>query len=157
MLLFAYTTTHKRFVIFTCRYFKLSWNATYLRQSNRRNFSCCSHKYFNQQRIPCYIVVRTTNCRFDALGLVLNLSTLFLFCIKFATEIFFPWKLNSGWRALHFHGNLSVTRNFKKRLNPIWVANKHRCMGPIRIATVNDITRKIETLVLNTPQNPCTI
>ena len=27
-------------------------------------------------------------------------------------------------------------------------------MGPIRIATVNDITRKIETLVLNTSQNP---
>ena len=24
MLLFVYTTTHKRFVIFTCRYFKLS-------------------------------------------------------------------------------------------------------------------------------------
>ena len=30
MLLFVYTTTRKRFVIFTCRYFKLSWNATAL-------------------------------------------------------------------------------------------------------------------------------
>ena len=42
MLLFVYTTTHKRFVIFTCRYFKLSWNTTALSQSNCRNFSCSS-------------------------------------------------------------------------------------------------------------------
>ena len=40
MLLFVYTTTHKRFVIFTCRYFKLRWNTTALNQSNCRNFSC---------------------------------------------------------------------------------------------------------------------
>ena len=30
----------QRFVIFTCRYFKLSWNTTALSQSNCRNFSC---------------------------------------------------------------------------------------------------------------------
>ena len=42
MLLFVYTTTRKRFVIFTCRYFKLSWNTTALSQSNCRNFSCSS-------------------------------------------------------------------------------------------------------------------
>ena len=47
-----------------------------------------------------------------------------------------------------------MNRNFKKKLNPIWVANTLQCTGPIRIATVNDITRKIQTLVLNTPQNP---
>ena len=40
MLLFVYTTTIKRFVIFTFRYFKLSWNTTALSQSNCRNFSC---------------------------------------------------------------------------------------------------------------------
>ena len=40
MLLFVYTTTHKRFVIFTCRHFKLNWNTTALSQSNCRNFSC---------------------------------------------------------------------------------------------------------------------
>ena len=39
-VLFVYTTTHKRFVIFTCGYFKLSWNTTALSQSNCRNFSC---------------------------------------------------------------------------------------------------------------------
>ena len=44
MLLFVYTTTRKRFVIFTCRYFKLSWNITALSQSNCRNFSCGSIK-----------------------------------------------------------------------------------------------------------------
>ena len=40
MILFVYTTTRKRFVIFTCRYFKLSWNTTALSQSNCRNLSC---------------------------------------------------------------------------------------------------------------------
>ena len=42
MLLFVYTTTRKRFVIFACRYFKLSWNTTAQSQSNCRNFSCSS-------------------------------------------------------------------------------------------------------------------
>ena len=42
LLLFMYTTTRQRFVIFTCRYFKLSWNTTALCQSNWRNFSCSS-------------------------------------------------------------------------------------------------------------------
>ena len=51
MLLFVYTTTHKRFVIFTCRYFKLSWNTTVLSQSNCRNFWCSSIS----TRIPCQI------------------------------------------------------------------------------------------------------
>ena len=32
------------FVIFTCRYFKLSWNTTALSQSNCGNFSCSSIK-----------------------------------------------------------------------------------------------------------------
>ena len=42
ILLFVYTTTHNTFVIFTCRYFKLSWNTAALSQSNCRNFSCNS-------------------------------------------------------------------------------------------------------------------
>ena len=44
MLLFVYTTTRTRSVIFTCRYLKLSWNTTALSQSNCRNFSCRSIK-----------------------------------------------------------------------------------------------------------------
>ena len=58
MLLFVYTTTRKRFVIFTCRYFKLTWNTTALSQSNFRNFSCSGirvvtrHQYRISQLIP---------------------------------------------------------------------------------------------------------
>ena len=37
-----YYTTRKRFVIFTCRYLKLSQNTTALSQSNCRNFSFSS-------------------------------------------------------------------------------------------------------------------
>ena len=40
-----YYYTRKRFVIFTCRYFKLSWNTTALSQSNCSNFSCSSIMY----------------------------------------------------------------------------------------------------------------
>ena len=42
MLLFVNTTICKTFIIFTWRYFKLSWNTTALSQSNCRNFSCSS-------------------------------------------------------------------------------------------------------------------
>ena len=35
----------QRYVIFTCRYFKLRWNTTALSQSNCRNFSCSSIKF----------------------------------------------------------------------------------------------------------------
>ena len=62
MLLFVYTTTCKRFVIFTCRYFKLSCNTTALGQSTCRNFPCGSIldviklqlvTYAKQCRYPC--------------------------------------------------------------------------------------------------------
>ena len=51
MLLFVYTA-RERFVIFTCRYFKLSWNSTVLSQSNCRNFSCSSIKAVNKAAVP---------------------------------------------------------------------------------------------------------
>ena len=50
MLLFVYTTTIKRFVIFTFRYFRLSWNTTALSQSNCRHFSCSSITWVLNQR-----------------------------------------------------------------------------------------------------------
>ena len=53
MLLFVYTTTRKRFVIFTCRYFKLSWNTTALSQSNCRNFSCSSIIWLIDYHFKC--------------------------------------------------------------------------------------------------------
>ena len=49
MLLFVYTATRKGFVMFTCRYFKLSWNTTALSQSDCRNFSCSSIRSVKQQ------------------------------------------------------------------------------------------------------------
>ena len=48
MVLIVYTTTCRRFVIFACRYFKLSWNTTALSQSNYRNFSWSSINLFIQ-------------------------------------------------------------------------------------------------------------
>ena len=51
MLLFVYTTTRKRFVIFTSRYFKLSRNNTALSQSNCRNFSCSSIMWLARTRL----------------------------------------------------------------------------------------------------------
>ena len=53
MLLFVYTTTRKRFVIFTCRYFKLSWNTTTLNQSNCWNFPCSSIKKIPRTNPSC--------------------------------------------------------------------------------------------------------
>ena len=43
----------QKVVIFTCRYFKLSWNTTALSQSNCRNFSCSSIKRFTFLMIIC--------------------------------------------------------------------------------------------------------
>ena len=63
MLLFVYTTTRKRLVIFTCRYFKLSWNTTALSQSNCRNFSSSSitfetRRYGRECADPIYLCYR---------------------------------------------------------------------------------------------------
>ena len=44
---YLFILTHKRSVIFTCTYFKLSRNTTALSQSNCWNFSCSSIKYTN--------------------------------------------------------------------------------------------------------------
>ena len=50
MLLFIYTTFRKSYLIFTCRYFKLSWNPTALSQSNCRNFSCSRITFFTSSQ-----------------------------------------------------------------------------------------------------------
>ena len=63
MLLFVYTTTCKRFVIFTCRYFRLSWNTTALSQSNCRKFSFSSIKKikYNYSRVLLFICTDVRN------------------------------------------------------------------------------------------------
>ena len=61
MPLFVYTSSRKRFVIFICRYFKLSWNTTALSQSNCRNFSCSSIKQKNPNVFLKFSQSSTTN------------------------------------------------------------------------------------------------
>ena len=61
LLLFVYTTTRKRFVIFTCRYFKLSWNTTALSQSDCRNFSCSSINSETGCSFACHFVILSRN------------------------------------------------------------------------------------------------
>ena len=48
------------------------------------------------------------NCKFDALGSILNLATLFLVCIKFATE-FFPLKIEQWLKRLTLSWKLIVS------------------------------------------------
>ena len=60
MLLFVYTTTHKGFVIFKWRYFKISWNTTALSQSNCGNFWC--------SRINIEIIWRETKITSELAG-----------------------------------------------------------------------------------------
>ena len=50
MVFFIYTTFRKSYLIFTCRYFKLSWNPTALSQSNCRNFSCSRITFFTSSQ-----------------------------------------------------------------------------------------------------------
>ena len=72
MLLFVYTTTRKRFVIFTCRYFKLSWKTTALSQSNCRKFSCstiivvielCAVQFWSEIIIVIIVIWNWTRAR----------------------------------------------------------------------------------------------
>ena len=58
MLFLVYTTTRERFVIFTWRYFNLSWNTTILSQSNCRNFSCSSLKIAIAKCIDLTLLIR---------------------------------------------------------------------------------------------------
>ena len=54
----------QKVVIFTCRYFKLSWNTTALSQSNCRNFSCSNINAINyaksKEKILTSLLTATT-------------------------------------------------------------------------------------------------
>ena len=82
MLLFAYTTTHEKFVLFTCRYFKLSWNTTALSQSNCRNFSCSSISVVIQESLGFWIPL----CGFRIPGT--------------GFQVFCQWNSDSGFHSL---------------------------------------------------------
>ena len=59
------------------------------------------------------MVVRTTNWRFDAVGSILNLATLFLFCIKFATE-FFSLKIEQWLKRLKLSWKFVSDQKFQE-------------------------------------------
>ena len=88
MLLFVYTTTRTRFVIFTGRYFKFSWNTTALSQSNCRNFSYSSIK----EKIHCnsvWLCFLSSSAKLDSVKI--NQTPFFL-------PYFELYYLNAGWR-----------------------------------------------------------
>ena len=100
MLLFIYTTTRKRFVIFTCRYFKLSWNTTALSQSNCRNFSCSSIIRIKQANL-CSALLALANLvlTFSWVILVSDWKTLHFFLSARTDLTFF---LQAGWAKENF-------------------------------------------------------
>ena len=53
------------------------------------------------------------NCRFNAPGLILSLATLFLFCIKFATE-FFPLKIEQWLKRLKLSWKFVSDQKFQE-------------------------------------------
>ena len=105
MLLFVYTTTRKRFVIFTWRYFKLSWNTTALSQSNCRNFPCSSIIRIKQANL-CAALLALTNLVlswslfFSWVILVSDWKTLQFFFISARTDM--TWFLRGGWQRKTF-------------------------------------------------------
>ena len=105
MLLFVYTTTYTRFVIFTCRYFKLSWNTTALSQSNCRNFSCSSISKF----IP---YIHTGYAR----------SAIFKFKGSFPRVSFRKWWLeivNDGRRIIS-KGSVTIAKHGRQYVKREW-------------------------------------
>ena len=78
----------QKVVIFTCRYFKLSWNITALSQSNCRNFSC---SIINSYIESLLCNVWRTNCFFSSLWL--NASVFALKWLYHFTDV--PKKLNT--------------------------------------------------------------
>ena len=96
MLLFVYSTTGKRFVIFTCRHFKLSWNTTALSESNCRNFSCSSitQQKFDGFRIP---QAKISIPGFQNPGCLTSVTPVILFC-RFLLS--FPFVLSRKTRLV---------------------------------------------------------
>ena len=100
MLLFVYTTTQERFLIFTRRYFKLSWNTTALSQSNCRNFSGNNKPTFTWVKIILYLCLY-----FYVLTTILNCHTKsnkpFVICKTVSKHaVIYARRLGHLWRFL---------------------------------------------------------
>ena len=106
MLLFVYTTTHKSFVIFTCRYFKLSWNTTALSQSDCRNFSCSSISIeinlCRALKLKDYILIFPVHCNAEFWSLSSKINCL----VTFFLTLYVPIVTNSNFLltiSIHYH------------------------------------------------------
>ena len=80
MLLFAYTTTRKGFVIFTCSYFKkkkLRYHCA-LSQSNCRNFSCSSINIESFFKKSNKLDGKERNCFHSSVGFQISNSPIYL-------------------------------------------------------------------------------
>ena len=107
MLLFVYTTTPKRFVIFTCRYFKLSWDTTALSQSNCRNFSSSSIIIF------IYLYTLRNSERYSIFAFCFFIACLCFFEHVFANakNCWFFWRCI--WRDGQFEKSFLMQENFQ--------------------------------------------
>ena len=124
MLLFVYTTTRKRFVIFTCRYFKLSWNTTALSQSNCRNLSCSSINLLT------------------LLGLLQSKMTYFstLSCTS-TSEIPVPFHMLEAWKSYPFRAEPPRKGHYReKERTKKWKSESQRTHLTLVIIFKNKIT-----------------
>ena len=113
--------------IFTCRYFKLSWNTTALSQSNCSNFSCssiiswivkknCPCQLHEKSIAPTFIFVlskaRSSNPMFyDVTKSIFRLTfwwTLFLSTIRNHKSIKKYAKYSTKWRSFSVVSNLTT-------------------------------------------------
>ena len=90
----------QKVVIFTCRYFKLSWNITALSQSNCRNVSCSIINSY----IELLCNVWRTNCSFFPLTQCIS------FCAKMALS--FHRRPKRNFKILYTF--ISIVNNFKE-------------------------------------------
>ena len=116
--LYYYTTTRERIVIFTCRYFKLSWNATALSQSNCRNFLWSG---------IIAVIARRRSCLFWG-----SANAAFLFVSIHASLL------------MHVMGEASLTQ---KAALPVWVSINEPNLVWKRISYGRSVRRVLITVV----------
>ena len=104
----------QKVVIFTCRYFKLSWNITALSQSNCRNFSC---SIINSYIESLLCNVWRTNCFFFPLTQCIS------FCAKMALSF------HRRPKEIKYYTHLLALSIILKKI--FSVADQHRTLYPI--------------------------
>ena len=100
-------------------------------------------------------MVRNTNCRFDTPGSILNLATLFLFCIKLATE-FFALKIEQLLKRLTLSWKFVSDQKLIQEETKSNMSSKYMSVYGSHTNGHCEMIQheEIETLVLNAPKNP---